>query len=207
MIVDSRKVHNFSWLNKHIVDSACEHTRKVQRLSNATKAYCWTKPLIGLTVTLTQCLMLRSIWRVRCRCTIWSFLISSRSPLLQRREGRHSISLWVTEYFSTRVPHLHTGAVGYSPSMYNRTIIQVDEDCCYSDGRSNHYKLRKKRALQSLKLAIDRYMLVMSSCLVSAQVCTKRPLDLSFCSVYDKYVEKKSKKWYMHSFLFKMMIA
>ena len=36
------------------------------------------------------------------------------------------------EYFSTKVPHLHTGAAGYSPSMYNRTIIQVDEDQCAS---------------------------------------------------------------------------
>jgi len=135
------------------------------------------------------------------------------------------------EYFSTKVPHLHTGAVGYSPSMYNRTIIQVDEDQCASacteeygswcrsfdysvssricrmscygkaqvggltttttaatvmDSRSNHYELRKKQALQSSKLAIDGYMLVTSSGLVPAQVCTKRPLDLSFCSVYDK---------------------
>jgi len=36
------------------------------------------------------------------------------------------------EYFSTTVPHLHTGAAGYSPSMYNRTITQEDEDQCAS---------------------------------------------------------------------------
>ena len=70
------------------------------------------------------------------QCTISSSLISSRSPLLQRREWRYSISLWqdlsAIEYFSTKVPDLHTGAAGYFPSMYNRTIIQVDEDQCAS---------------------------------------------------------------------------
>jgi len=39
---------------------------------------------------------------------------------------------------------------------------------------------------KSSKLAVDGYMLVTSSGLVPAHVCTKRPLDLSFCSVYDK---------------------
>jgi hypothetical protein len=118
------------------------------------------------------------------------------------------------EYFSTIVPHLHTGAAGYSPSMYNRTIIQVDEDQCASacteeygswcrsfdysvssqicrmscygkaqvggltttaaatvmDSRSNHYELRKKRALQSSKLVVDGSMLVTSSGLLPTQV-------------------------------------
>jgi len=54
--------------------------------------------------------------------------------------------------------------------------------------RSNHYELRKKQALQSSKLAIDGYMLMTSSGLHQEAV------DLSFCSVYDKYVEKQSKK-------------
>jgi hypothetical protein len=54
--------------------------------------------------------------------------------------------------------------------------------------RSNRYKLTKKQALQSSKLAVDGYMLVTSSGMVPDQVCTMRPLDLSFCSVYDNYV-------------------
>ena len=67
------------------------------------------------------------------------------------------------EYFSTK---LHTGATGYSPSMYNRTkeygswsLLRVLSDLshgCYGmDSRSNHYELRKKQALQSSKLAVD----------------------------------------------------
>jgi hypothetical protein len=71
------------------------------------------------------------------------------------------------------------------------------------DSQSSHYELRKKQALQSSKLAIDGYMLVTSS----GPGLHQEALELSFCSVYDKDVEKKSKKWYMHSFLFKIMIA
>ena len=91
--------------------------------------------------------------------------------------------------------------------MYQTVEQYATTAATVMDSQSSHYELRKKQALQSSKLAIDGYMLVTSSRLVPAQVCTKRPLDLSFCSVYDKYVEKKSKKWYMHSFLFKIMIA
>ncbi len=74
--------------------------------------------------------------------------------------------------------------------MYQTVEQYANTAATVMDSRSNHYELRKKQALLSSKLAIDGYMLVTSS----GPGLHQEALELSFCSVYDKYVEKKSKK-------------
>jgi len=153
-------------------------------------------------------LLHQSTWPAHGSCGILSFHVQSHHHPGGRRPMRLCMHrrVWVVVSLIRLLCVLSDLSHGCSGKVQVGDLTTTTA-ATVMDSRSNHYELRKKRALQSSKLAIDGYMLVTSSGLVPAQVCTKRPLDLSFCSVYDKYVEKKSKKWYMHSFLFKMMIA
>ena len=126
LIVDSRKVH--SWLHTDIVDSACEHTLKVQSLFQCDqgivlgKAFdrfdCYPDAVLNVAIDLKSALPIGS--------AVYDIIIPDIIKIsTSTASGVEVFDLLVAG------PQRHRVLL-HQTSMYNRTIIQVDEDQCAS---------------------------------------------------------------------------